>query len=712
MTLELVEPPEPWTTEARHALRKSGFDAEHHSKYEATQAYEQLHREFMRYLRGETDGRSILISGHRGAGKTTVVRKALQDAYRDAARRGNLIPLPIFLHGPTMIDKAFDPRRRKAAASAGGKAEGGKAERNGGEKKPAEAAASVTAAAAMMPSAGSSPGEEYARVKEQALSHIVLCLYRALADAIAEEWMAAVALKQDPARRLIGVELLELGIHLRMELDDAPDPDVLRQIWSYGDNLPGGVSFTTRRHFGFDYPRLLGTPDDQGAREIAALGATATAYRAVMGASYVETLARQIKEELEFKQSKEDKAPAPAAAPSKGGASDAAVTAATGAVGAGAAVVGPWLNNGDWIPGIVGLAVGALSAGFGLNIARSWRRNRQKVTDKSYTITTERDAASLDREVPRLLDRVKRAGFAPIFIIDELDKLNQDADDDIHKFIMYCKHMVTESSIFIFITNRDYFIRLTRGRRRDLGEVTRTYYNNTILISSSTWSLPRYLHSIIRTKGESRELELLKAAWILCVVFRGRMHPFDVNTQLRQLFDSRSEFSTEFQLSAPFLDRMRRNEVTQQLAVLLILEEPDVKARIENDPDFRPFIYDTLYYFARQQWTGEETVSAVTPSLLRKHLLIRAGQALPERDAKGRPDDKSMLDISATDIAFLFRLLKRLVEFLNEPSDLVTAVRQRFGERQGPDPFARSLVDLADVVDPGEPVWQDVTVNG
>jgi hypothetical protein len=57
--------------------------------------------ELLRYCRGERDGVSILVSGQRGAGKTTLVKMALQQIMEAG---DGLIPLPIFLHGPTIID--------------------------------------------------------------------------------------------------------------------------------------------------------------------------------------------------------------------------------------------------------------------------------------------------------------------------------------------------------------------------------------------------------------------------------------------------------------------------------------------------------------------------------------------------------------------------------------------------------------------------------
>ena len=64
-----------------------------------------------RYCRGEQDGVSILISGTRGMGKTTMAKLVVQRLITEDI---GLIPLPLILHGPTLLrpDAEADPPRR------------------------------------------------------------------------------------------------------------------------------------------------------------------------------------------------------------------------------------------------------------------------------------------------------------------------------------------------------------------------------------------------------------------------------------------------------------------------------------------------------------------------------------------------------------------------------------------------------------------------
>src|SRR5258705_5485421 len=70
--------------------------------------------ELLRYCRGEIDGISVLVAGQRGAGKTTLVKLAIQEVMRQSVW---LMPVPLMLHGPTIIDPAAVPKKPDAAAT-------------------------------------------------------------------------------------------------------------------------------------------------------------------------------------------------------------------------------------------------------------------------------------------------------------------------------------------------------------------------------------------------------------------------------------------------------------------------------------------------------------------------------------------------------------------------------------------------------------------
>src|SRR5262245_51405405 len=75
-----------------------------------SRAYELLRQELRRYCAGDVNGRSFLISGHRGAGKTTLVASAFLSVLAESNdNRGAydkvqlLRPLYVSLHGPNLL---------------------------------------------------------------------------------------------------------------------------------------------------------------------------------------------------------------------------------------------------------------------------------------------------------------------------------------------------------------------------------------------------------------------------------------------------------------------------------------------------------------------------------------------------------------------------------------------------------------------------------
>ena len=81
---------------------------------------------------------------------------------------------------------------------------------------------------------------------------------------------------------------------------------------------------------------------------------------------------------------------------------------------------------------VVGPRAAAISIGTGVLVwIGSWiamnygvRTSRQEMR-RELTMDIKWDIERLERDLPFLLKRVKDAGFAPIFVLDELDKVDQ-----------------------------------------------------------------------------------------------------------------------------------------------------------------------------------------------------------------------------------------------------------------------------------------------
>src|SRR5215510_5119865 len=84
-----------------------------------SQTLQTFKRDLLRYLHQEISGRSYLISGHRGAGKTSLAQRAVEDVLRQEMAEllqrnwnGTVAPQrPLFVkvHGPSLLEQPPKP---------------------------------------------------------------------------------------------------------------------------------------------------------------------------------------------------------------------------------------------------------------------------------------------------------------------------------------------------------------------------------------------------------------------------------------------------------------------------------------------------------------------------------------------------------------------------------------------------------------------------
>ena len=301
--------------------------------------------------------------------------------------------------------------------------------------------------------------------KERALRHIITVLYRSLSTAIYDAWL--IAAEEAPVQRRAQRELLGLRAHLDLRLERAPDSDVLRKIWSRAGFLDCGVAFYLRPyapHSGgrrnADVPPIAGLQDDQGLREIVALSACADAYRVIIG----DTM-EKIRTEEHAEHARDLKMLMPILPESTNGGGreqgeiefrkTRARCAWDGRRRSGGHGRNPWkagksaARDRRWRAGMA-CDLGAAEVGV--------RRSKRQMT-RELTTDVKWDVDRLERDLPVLLKRVKDAGFAPMFVLDELDK-TRDANAALEKFLKLTKHIVTDHAAFLFLTDRDYYEQL------------------------------------------------------------------------------------------------------------------------------------------------------------------------------------------------------------------------------------------------------------
>src|SRR6266851_5186897 len=99
-----------------------------------SEAYEALYRELYRYGKGELEGRSYLVAGHRGAGKTTTVLKAIADVRSRLREERSPRLLMVRIYAPDFLPKNNDEKAGLTDASARSTANGSVNTTVGGEK--------------------------------------------------------------------------------------------------------------------------------------------------------------------------------------------------------------------------------------------------------------------------------------------------------------------------------------------------------------------------------------------------------------------------------------------------------------------------------------------------------------------------------------------------------------------------------------------------
>ncbi len=403
--------------------------------------------ELRRYCRGEQDGVSILVSGPRGAGKTFLADLAIQKLiveYLDPSRTngapadgryGMRIPLPIMLHGPTLLDIYHDMSWARAPKDQGEllvKGKDGKQE-----------TALVRAA-----------------VKRRALIGITTALYRAVCDAVVCAWEHDSVEHTGTGDETAVTSDAELRAELARQLRDSPDAAELRRFWRRAGVLASGVLPRLYRHG----PERGRWPKDQGVRELAAVAAVASNYLSILGQIKETSNRARVSEEGKTQKlnaqwmANEQKA----ASEATPGVAKAITNAAPGLAFAAAA----FSSSGHGIvTGLLAWAVTQVSVILGQWTQKiEWSSSRKRSEERKLSIDIDWSPSRLEREMPAMLRLVRDAGLAPIFLIDELDKLD-NVFDDLHPFLLVSKHLVHSEAAFIFFANRDYAAELEAAIR-------------------------------------------------------------------------------------------------------------------------------------------------------------------------------------------------------------------------------------------------------
>ncbi|HEY5724275.1 MAG TPA: hypothetical protein VIT45_18340 [Allosphingosinicella sp.] len=642
-----------------------------------SRAFELLSRDLKRYVLDEVAGRSFLIAGHRGAGKTSTVTHAIRRLRSDilsasvdpdrlpTGRRGRLQrPMMVKLVGQALL--AEPPRIKEIENLQDAPAD----EEEGEDSDPADP-----------PAPGEDEGEagegkpEKGDTAGNALVHITIALYRALAAEIAEGF-AVHALEGDPNSR---ADRLELAAQLALELDGTPEPAGLRAFWNRIGRLQHGVLWPPDS----DRALMEGVILDQGLKEVVAVSTAAQAFQVCSGAVHYSVSRHQI----DKRKSKTD-----------AGLDVKDLVSRLGALGAGAvagSIVG--VEQGG-VPGVgVGLAVWLLGT-----LTLSWSGSRERRSDRTlnYQFLQDRSIQTLDRDLPVVIDRIRHAGLAPVFVIDELDKLIEtEPGEKIAEIIRRLKHLVADYGFFCFLTDRKYFDRVEGIVTKEAYPTEHTYFSERVLVLSRAEDLYLYLLGLLEDVAEDGPQALQAAVFALVVMYRSKMNFSDVARQVAILTGPEDELiCTEAELLAPGRYRLA---ATIQIAIDRILGSEEMKQRMDVDSAFAQLAIDALYYVPRAWESDRDGGVDISPRTLRDDLLNRMGAPkapVPEqRPADPFPGPEEKCAISATDLRDVLAMVARLISYLGNFQMLYDELKSEAG-RTSKSADAALLTRLADIV--------------
>lgn len=618
MAIYILRPPEP--------LSEPAVDSQRHTA--KSSASRLLSQEMRRYCRREIQGRSFLVAGHRGSGKTTMVADVLASMLEESlASPDALRPLPVMLHGPSLFkalpsDLAAAPPPAPAAVWPPG-------------LSPAQSEPKAL-----------DPDEAFEKQAEMALKQIILGLHRAVLREYARAYRSVVVPVDDGPFSHEVAEYGELAAQFELELMEDPPASRLREFWARINALGPGILFPQRRR------------QDQGARELVALNGICNAHQRISGelsglTDDKSNQSRDAQRQLGLEAQKADAwkplVSVLSGAAVAGGAAASHVTALPYALLAGLGSV--------FVSAIV------------MKSSVTYVQKRERNVDKKFI--PDLSVRTLDRILPTLLERLRDAGLAPVFVIDELDKV-EGLSEQIRAMVRFLKKLVAESVFTCFLTDRGYMEYLRLESQEKAYGVASSYFSHPLPVIHEPGDLEQYLKEVIGARGGEAELKADKAdmdvlKWVLR--HRSQMHALSLTRVLASITapDGRCNIR-------PGDVRTRmvyRIDVTLQVAIEYLLSSAEVVGWSLQHPSLRMTLFDALYFITRAWLRGVERIDLRTERKHELRLALFDRMNLPEVcgidddrfGPKGRFDTARKL-ITQDDLQILFGKVQELARML------------------------------------------------
>ncbi|QGZ59472.1 hypothetical protein [Paraburkholderia acidiphila] len=610
-----------------------------------------LEHELRRYCNGQIQGRSFLIAGHRGAGKTTMVADVVHRLMLESkAKRTRMRPLLVVLHGPSLFlslselsDDDIDGDAASAPATAQGQQIAGRAEPDEGAREaaptvPADEPSAQTgrerepgaqSQETAVTGGGEAPAPERAAAREhddaadtvptdrkvvtdsveehaqRALEQVILGLHRAVVREYAAAFRTWVLAKiNDPApvagaaaqagdgRSGSGNELMQdvaewTELAAQFELELIEDPSAIRLREFYA-----GVGALSTG--------ILGVPGrsedgrqpvaDQGARELIALTGLCMAHQRISGelSETDRNTATDTREtHTESKFAWQNENLLKSFA-----------SIASGALVMGGAAAG---QHALWAATLLGLAT-AVGASIVFRHSSSSKTRQEREIERTFI--PDRTLRTLDRVLPMLLQWLMSAGLAPVLVIDELDKMGE-LSWRLEAMVRHLKKLMAENVFSCFLTDRGYLELVSMGERDKAYAKTYSYFSHPLFVTYEPGDLDQYMSSLFDTSGDSSAMidcEVLK--WMLR--HRSQMHALALNREIAAIRNDAGNIAIADGdvRTLP----VYKIDVTLQVAIEHRLKKDDLTGWLMQQPRMRLTILDALYFISREWRRGAEEI--------------------------------------------------------------------------------------------------------
>jgi hypothetical protein len=562
--------------------------------------YHKLRRALERYTSGLIQGRSYLIAGHRGSGKTILVHKAIEDLVRSSLNRESR-PLFVRLHGPDLLPPIIEsdqepekpagketnpttPPKRETATSAADPA------------KPPAATALVTDPATVPVTNGAAASDkETNKQLDIVLKQMMKSLFRDVTNEYRRCYREAILRLPNGLKR---TNLLEVAAQFDLDLTDYVTPSRLRNYWHRIGAFSNGILLTSDRTKYKTYgvsdakPEVL-SATDIGLQEVLVLSSLSQAFQLIAGT--VEEKQKQID------AAKDERASSLSTAYALKNLFGPIAGLLTGGF------VGIQIGTTNPIAAVLlGLLTGAVVS-FGFTYTST--RSKSKEMSLESIFIKDRTVATLSSVLPLLVVRLRDIGLAPVFVIDELDKV-RDLQDRMQNLIRHLKFLVTENAFSCFLTDRRYLDYLNSQANQNAYAPEYTYFSDRLVVLYRPVELRDFVKNALEIVAAPRQVsqnltpdqastqekqdqeEVEKISYVL--LHRARMHPIDLRRQIDSLTGSAS-----FSMADAFSSPRFRFEILIQVTIEWLLDGEDVQARLSGNPYYRQVVYDAFYYVSR-----------------------------------------------------------------------------------------------------------------